>query len=308
MNRKWLTGNTFSGKGFKPVEPPKQQIKGTKDAPKPLSIAKLSDDSKVVFTCPKEGCVKMFQSYGHLSNHLDHGKCIYKLEKETLLDKAKIQYASKLLNDDSRTTTAHAVSSNEMATASLPSLPNGWALRGKRKAVRFNTNQKRFLDEKFDKGEQTGKKFDPLQVSLEMRVAKDKDGKRMFCVEQFLSEEQIKGYFSRRSSKKKHAQCQEDQLRDETEKLVGAVEEEELLFDMRDLVDKNIQILHPIVVDNYNICDLVKKKKLSRLGIPLLRSICETLDLPIGDITQKRKAPFIALLNDYVASCSCSSM
>ena len=46
-----------------------------------------------LFTCTEEGCVKSFQRFSSLQNHLDVGKHNYILEQETFLDKAMVQYA-----------------------------------------------------------------------------------------------------------------------------------------------------------------------------------------------------------------------
>jgi hypothetical protein len=307
-SREWLS-NTFSGDEFKKVEIKKEKSKVTKAVDKYQSWPTTPDDgvsdSPAIFTCPNEGCVKVYQSYGKLSWHTEYGKCEYKAEKESLLDKAKVLYTKSLLTDSNLNLPDKEKSGVQDDT--VPCIPNtslqGWALLLTRKKKRFTKKQKEFLDEKFQLGEQTGKKFDPLQVSLAMRVAKDNEGEHIFCVEEFLSEEQIKGYFSRCTSKRKI-----NHFIDDERKQAAAVAEEELLSDMRELVNKNIQISHPIMIDNHNMCDLVKNDKLTSLGIPLLRSICETFDLKLADgYSGKRKAPFVALLKEFAATCSCMS-
>ena len=49
-----------------------------------------------LFTCIEEGCVKSFQRFSSLQNHLDLGKHNYVLERETFLDKVMVQYVEKL--------------------------------------------------------------------------------------------------------------------------------------------------------------------------------------------------------------------
>ena len=70
---------------------------------------------------------------------------------------------------------------------------------------RFNKNQTKYLDEKFDKGENTGQKYDPEEVSQEMRRFKDIYGKRRFKEEKFRSSFQIASYFSRLVVKKRQS-------------------------------------------------------------------------------------------------------
>ena len=204
ITRNWLC-NTFSGDGFRTVKAKKEkkevkvvnngQVQTTTPNDDPF-------DSSAIFTCPIEGCVKVFQSYGKLTWHIEYGKCDYKTERETLLNKAKVMYAEKLFDDNNSNLQVNVKSGvSDEEVQSTNKSPQGWALRSKKKTTRFTKKQKEFLDEKFEKGEKTGKKYDPLQVSLAMRIAKDIEGKRIFSIEEFLSAEQIKGYFSRRSSK-----------------------------------------------------------------------------------------------------------
>jgi len=47
----------------------------------------------------------------------------------------------------------------------------GWALKGTKKATRFNENQRQYLDNKFQIGQESGHKADPGKVSRDMRYA-----------------------------------------------------------------------------------------------------------------------------------------
>ena len=51
-----------------------------------------------LFTCPVEGCVKLFQRYSSLENHLQYGTCNIVPERECLFDMARIIYKDKLLH------------------------------------------------------------------------------------------------------------------------------------------------------------------------------------------------------------------
>lgn len=68
----------------------------------------------------------------------------------------------------------------ESYCVSGPLLSAGWALKIKPKIVRMTPEVKTFLVEKFNSGSVTGLKADPVQVSREMRLAKDRSGKAMF--------------------------------------------------------------------------------------------------------------------------------
>jgi len=67
---------------------------------------------------------------------------------------------------------------------------------------RFNSKQKRYLEGKFKHGETMGVKANPDDVSKEMRCLRDKNGERIFTVEEFLRPQQISSFFSRMACKR----------------------------------------------------------------------------------------------------------
>lgn len=71
--------------------------------------------------------------------------------------------------------------------------------------MRFNENQRQYLDDKFEIGQESGHKADPEMVSRDMRYARTEKGQRCFTVDEFLSAQQIQGYFSRAAAKLRHA-------------------------------------------------------------------------------------------------------
>ena len=81
-----------------------------------------------------------------------------------------------------------------------------------------------------------------------MRRARGPNGEKLFAVTEILSAQQISSFFSRLAAKG----CQQEvQV---TEQDVIAVEEQVNFSTARDT--------HPIVVDQYNLCALVKSKEI----------------------------------------------
>ncbi|CAH3018744.1 unnamed protein product, partial [Porites evermanni] len=108
-----------------------------------------------LFTCPVDGCVKCFQQYGSLEIHLQYGSCKLVPERENLFDKAKICYRDKLLHDRG----IHPVLTSSTLPLPVGDIkPKGWALKVTKKATRFNEKQKKYLEEKFFLGQETGHK------------------------------------------------------------------------------------------------------------------------------------------------------
>ena len=110
----------------------------------------VDEQSPKHFTCPVDGCVKLFQRYSSLEYHLQYGTCVP--ERENLFNLARITYRDKLLHDS--TTSPVLVSST--TPASVEEIKKqGWALKTSKKATRFSERQKSYLDEKFSIGQET---------------------------------------------------------------------------------------------------------------------------------------------------------
>ena len=259
------------------------------------------EKSPKLFSCPAEGCIKNYHRYSSLETHLEYGVCKLQLERQSLLDKAKAMYVEKLLHGAGEQPVMK--SSDTLLVNRYDMLPQGWALRTTKSSKRFNERQKSYLNEKFNNGNETGHKLDQVTVSQDMRFAKDQDGNRRFTLNEFLTPQQIQSYFSRKASKKKKGQVQPV---DRPEDRVAA-EDQEAYSNTRCTVIKECQLIHPIVYDSYNLCNLVSKKSLKKFSVSLLRVICEHFHIDVSAITAHLKAPYIALINDMVQSCSCSS-
>ena len=72
----------------------------------------------------------------------------------------------------------------------------GWALKERRKKVKFSKSQLEFLLDVYNEGERSGKKKDPASVVELMKLA-TKDAIKLFTPQEYLRKEQISEYFSR---------------------------------------------------------------------------------------------------------------
>ena len=165
-----------------------------------------------------------------------------------------------------------------------------------KRAERFNANQKSYLEAKFNIGQATGRKLDPDAVAKEMRRARGPDGDRLFIATEYLSPQQVSSYFSRLSAKLR----QQVQV---TEQDLLAAEEQLYFSTARDSVLSSLHIRHPIVVDQYDLCALVKSKEIRKLKVGLLQLLCESFELEVPSPAVRRKTPYIALLQELVDSC-----
>ena len=216
-----------------------------------------------------------------------------------MLDLAKQQYASRLQEGVGLLPSLEVLAS-DVSSSSDQTNKEGWALKEAKKAERFNETQRSYLEAKFNIGQATGRKLDADVVAKEMRRARGADGDRLFSVTEFLSPQQVSSFFSRLAAK----------LRQEvrvTEQDVLAAEEQVNFFAARDSVLTSLHISHPIVVDQYDLCALVKSKGVKKLKVGLLQVLCESLELEVPVPAVRRKAPYLALLQELVNCCSCSS-
>ena len=168
------------------VRQPKQPIREQADVRQETSALPTTGD---LFSCPQEGCVRVFQQFSGLERHLSLEACALCPEKYSLLDLAKQEYASRLHEGTGIVPLLHFPASQVLADSC-------WALKGAKKAERFNEAQKSYLEAKFNIGQSTGKKLDPDVVTKEMRRARGPNGNRLFSVTTFLSAQQISSFFS----------------------------------------------------------------------------------------------------------------
>ena len=197
------------------------------------------------------------------------------------------------------------LSAETQTAANQLSLAMGWALKNSQSSrTRFSEKQKNYLLSKFLIGEQTGRKVNAASVARSMVSARDTNGERLFTSAEFLTGQQITSYFSRLASKRKgqgydSAQSQSDDEDDE------GVEAEVALTELREEVLLSIQPVHPLSYDSYNLCELMEKGKLSKFAISMLDRICHHFDISTCDIKERRKAPYLSRIEEYLKKCSC---
>ena len=90
-----------------------------------------------------------------------------------------------------------------------------------------------------------------------------------------------------------------------TEQHVLAAEEQLYFSTARDSVLSSLHIKHHIVVDQYDLCALVKSNKIRKPKVGLLQQLCENFELEVPS-PARRKAPYIARLQELVDSYPCS--
>ena len=106
-------------------------------------------------------------------------------KKYSLLDLAKQEYACRPHEGTGLVPSLHFPVSQVLAD-SCRACKEGWALKGVKKAERFNEAQKSYLGAKFNIGQSTGKKLDPDVFAKEMCRPGGQSGDRLFAVTKFF--------------------------------------------------------------------------------------------------------------------------
>lgn len=246
-----------------------------------------------VYSCPQDGCIRVFQRLSALEKHLSLEKCTKSPEKHSLMDLAKIGYKSYLEEGVGMLPSLQAPVRHQEARVSPT---EGWALRAVKKAYRFSEKQKSYLLAKFRIGQTTGHKLDAEVVSRQMRRARGTDGARLFQSSEFLTTSQVASFFSRQSAAVRQ--------RDPDEADVQAAQEETNFSQAKEAV-ATIQLNHPLIYDQYNLCTMALDGTLKLLKLTMLQHMCEDLGLDVPPKPMRKKAPYLALLKDITTKCTC---
>ena len=158
-----------------------------------------------LFSCPEPGCVKQYITVRRLEKHIAAGKHAFQDVSEPLGDKVIKRWAEQFQQATSENLSSQLknklfslrLTEDLNVTTDRQVLQKGWALKVPTRATRFPDKVRNYLQEKFDVGNATGHKADPLQVSMDMRCARDELGRHLFAASERLQTQQIRSFFSR---------------------------------------------------------------------------------------------------------------
>ena len=69
----------------------------------------------------------------------------------------------------------------------------------------------------------------------------------------------------------------------------------------------SIQHVHPILYNDYSICEQIKNSKLSNFSIKVFNDICTFFGLDDSQVSVKRKKPYVDILTSLVMDCQCQA-
>lgn len=122
-----------------------------------------------LWECTDERCILQFRRRSDRDSHLDTGKHKYESDAMPLIEKAKVMYQNRLENDIIQKNVLlqnFNVIQNFVPNLPTKSLYQGWGLPTQKTHKRFNPNQKNYMIDAFNHGEQTGFKMNSSTLAL----------------------------------------------------------------------------------------------------------------------------------------------
>lgn len=220
-----------------------------------------------LFSCPEPGCVKQYITMGRLEKHIAAEKHSFQDVSEPLGDKVIKKWAEQFQQVTSENLSSQLENklsslrlTEDLSVTTHQVLQKGWALKVPKRATRFPDKVRNYLQEKFDVGNATGHKADPLQVSIDMRCARDELGRRLFAASECLQTQQIRSFFSRlAAAQRKKVQSPANLIEDEVRDLESDTQAEQYeteLQELREGIIAEVAEKHPICYERFNLCEL----------------------------------------------------
>jgi hypothetical protein len=154
--------------------------------------------------------------------HLDTGKHRYRLERETVIEFMQRNYVPSLQKAHItvlEASCAEAIAPSDDEQDILP----GWALKTAKRSGQFSPEVRKYLNKKFMVGEVTGRKLDAGRLAKDMQNEMEGNNP-MFTKRQFLTTQQIAGFWSRLTKRYKEKMTEAEQNQFAIEARAGEAE------------------------------------------------------------------------------------
>lgn len=217
-----------------------------------------------LFSCPEQGCVKMFSTFDNLQQHLDAECHVFMEEQDTAYDVIKKKWASILssvsLQKQGTVSAVDQICDGTSASGETQQTVKGWALKTITRSSRMTENVKSYLTQKFNRGAKDGNKADAKQVEHDLKHARDTRGELLFQPNEWRTSKQIASFFSSLSKSQRKAGFEAGRPIPE---YLESDDEEPIYPDgnlkaLQLLIENELQtdVDHPIMFLGHNLCKL----------------------------------------------------
>ena len=247
------------------------------------------------YSCLEPTCILTFKTLQEADEHLDIGCHVMDHEKENIYDTVRRQWA--------QVTTSVKGASQKIGMSDYVNLPDpdqeqrkGWALKKQKAVVRISPAVKDYLTELFNKGNtDIHDKAKPADVVEKI--------KETFPSKDWIEAQTVKGYFSRLAAQQKGLQVSEvNEGEDE------ALEKEQYLEHLIEVIEQEMIAKHPLVFNDINLCEHSTEgrlaKTLEKQKLSELQSLSSFFDLEITG-RANHKASYYGPILELASSCDC---
>ena len=258
-----------------------------------------------LFSCPEQGCVKMFSTFDNVQQHLDAVSCFHRRARYIKEKWASILTSVSLQKQGTVSAVDH-IYDGTSASGETQQTVKGWALKTIMRSSRMTQNVKSYLTQKFNRGAKEGNKADAKQVEHDLKHARDARGELLFQPNEGRTSKQIASFFSSLSKSQRKAGFEagrpipEYLESDDEEPIypVGNLKALQLLIENKLQTDVD----HPIMFLGHNLCKLGKQGKLEELRLNVLKKACIEFKVDVkGSKTRKTtKDSFAGPLQDFI--------
>ena len=269
-----------------------------------LDVNKKIESLVPLFECSVLGCVEAFETFEQLELHLDVGE--HSVSRISQYDVIGRDWALKFSSVD---TDIKRCSSDSKGSKTLPGdiadappLRTGWALSKPRSSVRFSQKVKEYLTARFSLRERSGHKADPAQVAVEMRNAKNESNERLFTRTEWMTKTQIQSFFSRLAATRRKDQGMVGISPDQEED-AECLQEDANRQDLIEKVNTQLNVLHPICYDKFDLCERYHSNTLQEFSVAMLKIICSHFEIPLK--SRDKKKVLIDRLSEMISECKC---
>jgi len=280
---------------------------GKREVKRRVEVSKKIESPVPLFECSFLGCVEAFETFGQLELYLDVGK--HAVSKVSQYDAIRRDWALKFSSVDTadiKSCSSDSKGSRTLPedTADAPPLQTGWALSKPRSNVRFSQKVKEYLTARFSLGERSGRKADPVQVAADMRNAKNESNERLFTRTEWMTKTQVQSFFSRLAATRRKDQGMVGISPDQEED-AECLQDEANRQDLIEKVSTQLNILHPICYDKFDLCERYHSNTLQEFSVAMLKIICSHFEIPVK--SRDKKKVLIDKLSEMISGSECVS-
>ena len=274
------------------------------------SVSSSSRNFGQLFPCSEPGCVNAFEDEEMLQMHFDTGKHVMHVEQESTYDRLKKNWAETL---SGITLGLHSLSlgdscntEGQISKEESTDLMSGWALKNPKKPSRMSDSVKLFLIAIFNEGQRSGIKANPQEVAHIMKHKLNESGKLAFHPDEWRTAKQIASFFSRMSSvQKDHVTIDAVEAAELDDDDCDALVQEQEWHDMKAAVFDQLDYQHPLMYEDFNLCQLAQTNGIGKLKLKCLKDICGHFNVQIKG-PKTRKDSYVNPPLDLILSCQCS--